>query len=32
MAYSMEEIDAAMTGLGSKDSPNDRQSRLFVAG
>ena len=22
-AYSMEEIDAAMSGLGSKDSPND---------
>jgi hypothetical protein len=31
MAYSMEEIDAAMSGLGSKDSPNDPRSRLHAA-
>ena len=31
MAYSMEEIDAAMSGLGSKDSPNDPRFRLHVA-
>ena len=28
MAYSMEEIDAAMSGLGSKGNPNDSGSRL----
>jgi hypothetical protein len=31
MAYSMEEIDAAMSRLGSKDSPNDPRFRLQVA-
>src|SRR5918993_3967050 len=31
MAYSMEEIDAAMTRLGSKDSLNDPGFRLHVA-
>jgi hypothetical protein len=31
MAYSMEEIDAAMSRLGSKDSPNELRSRLHVA-
>lgn len=31
MAYSMEEIDAAMNGLGSQDSPNDPRFRLHVA-
>lgn len=31
MAYSMEEIDAATSGLGSKDRPNDPRSRLHVA-
>ena len=31
MAYSMEEIDTAMSGLGSKHSPNDPGLRLHVA-
>jgi hypothetical protein len=31
MAYSMEEIDVAMSGLGLKGSPNDPRSRLHVA-
>jgi hypothetical protein len=31
MAYSMEEIDTAMSGLGSKDGQNDPRSRLHAA-
>ncbi|GEO17233.1 ion channel [Microvirga aerophila] len=31
MAYSMKEIDAAISGLGSKDSLNDPRFRLHVA-
>jgi hypothetical protein len=31
MAYSMEEIDAGMSRLGSKDRPNELRSRLHVA-
>ena len=31
MAYSMEEIDAAMSSLGLKESPNGPRSRLHVA-
>jgi hypothetical protein len=30
MAYSMEETDTAVSGLGSKDSPNDPRSRLHA--